>query len=407
VIRDTRPGRARHALIALQVGASTLLLVCAAVFLRSAFAASVVDPGVRTHDTVTVPIANEPRRAAILRELTAHPSVAAVAASSPGAQAEASVFGGATADKQAGQPAETRRSMPVDYKYVTPEYFKVLDIDLIRGRGFTEAERSVDAGVTVVSESTARKLWPNEHAVGQVVRIQGDHPADSQRPGGPLPPLSTYTVIGVARDVGGTSVFRFFSFSGLYLPTNPQTPGTSLTVRVRGDAEHARRALLDRLTEVDPALDHEIRTMRTLAGLGTYVLQIAFSVTFVLGGLALALTVSGLFSVLSYLVEQRAKEIGVRMALGATTRTIAGLVVSQSIRPVAFGLLAGGGLAAGLAIVLLSMPGASENGHTVHVLDPVAYGVSALVIVTACILAASVPALRAARLDPIATLRQD
>jgi ABC-type antimicrobial peptide transport system permease subunit len=141
--------------------------------------------------------------------------------------------------------------------------------------------------------------------------------------------------------------------------------------------------------------------------LGTYVLQIAFSVTFVLGGLALALTVSGLFSVLSYLVEQRAKEIGVRMALGATTRTIAGLVLSQSIRPVAFGLLAGGGLAAGLAIVLLSLPGASENGHTVHVLDPVAYGVSALVIVTACILAASVPALRAARLDPIATLRQD
>jgi ABC-type antimicrobial peptide transport system permease subunit len=147
--------------------------------------------------------------------------------------------------------------------------------------------------------------------------------------------------------------------------------------------------------------------VRTIAGMGAYLLQIAFWVTLVLGGLALALTVSGLFSVLSYLVEQRAKEIGVRMALGATTKDIAVLVLSQSVRPVGIGLLAGGGLAAGLAIVLLSTPAASEIGNTVHVLDPVAYAASLLVIVTACVLAASVPALRAARLDPIATLRQD
>ncbi len=93
VTRDARPGRARHALIAVQVGASALLLICAAVFLRSAFAAALADPGVRTSDTITVPIANEPRRAAIVREVTAHPSVVAVAASSPAALAEASVFG--------------------------------------------------------------------------------------------------------------------------------------------------------------------------------------------------------------------------------------------------------------------------------------------------------------------------
>ena len=86
VARDARPGRARHALIAVQVGASALLLICAAVFLRSAFAAALVDPGVRTSDTIRVPIANEPRRAAIVREVTAHPSVVAVAAASPPAR---------------------------------------------------------------------------------------------------------------------------------------------------------------------------------------------------------------------------------------------------------------------------------------------------------------------------------
>jgi ABC-type antimicrobial peptide transport system permease subunit len=141
--------------------------------------------------------------------------------------------------------------------------------------------------------------------------------------------------------------------------------------------------------------------------MGAYLLRIAFWVTIVLGGLALALTVSGLFSVLSYLTEQRAKEIGVRMALGATTRNIAVLVLSQSVRPVGFGLFAGGGLAAGFAIVLMSTPAAAEIGSTVRVFDPMAYAASLLVIVTACVLAASVPAVRAARIDPIATLRND
>jgi ABC-type antimicrobial peptide transport system permease subunit len=139
----------------------------------------------------------------------------------------------------------------------------------------------------------------------------------------------------------------------------------------------------------------------------TSFLRIAFWVTVVLGGLALVLTLSGLFSVLSYVVEQRAKEIGVRMALGATTRNVVRLVLSQSLRPVGIGLVAGGGLAVALAIVLMSMPAALQIGDIVHVFDPVAYAASLLVIVTSCVLAVSVPALRAARIDPIATLRND
>jgi predicted permease len=407
VTRDARPNRARHALIAVQVGASALLLICAAVFLRSALAAADADPGIRTSDTIRLPIANEPRREAIVRDVTAHPLVVAVAAMSPDRLAEASVLAEAAADRQADDSAATRRSLPVDYRFVSPEYFQLFEIPLIRGRGFTDAERAADSGVTVVSESIARRLWPNGDAVGQVVRIQADDPTEVPRPSASLHPSRAYTVVGVARDVDGRAMFQFFSFSGVYLPIDLQSPGTSLMLRVRGDVEQARLALLDRLTRVDPALDHEVQTLRTVAGLGAYILQIAFWVTVGLGGLALVLTVSGLFSVLSYLVEQRAKEIGVRMALGATTGSIAVLVLLESVRPVGFGLLAGGGLAAGLAIVLMSTPAASEIGDIVHVLDPVAYAASLLVIVTACVLAASVPALRAARLDPIATLRND
>jgi hypothetical protein len=371
------------------------------VFLRSAFAAAVADTGIRTTDTIRVPIANEARRAAIVGELTAHPSVVALAAVSLGTPASA--LAEASADKERDLAMEMRRSVRIDYKLVSPGYFQLLDIALMKGRGFADAEGAADTGVAVVSDGAARRLWPNGDALGQVVRLQADAPAT----GTPPPPSRAYTVVGVARDVVSSAMFQSFSFSGVYLPVDPRSPGTSLVLRVRGDVEQVRLALLDRLTQVDPALDHEVGTMRTVARMGVYILQIAFWVTVALGALALALTVSGLFSVLSYLVEQRSKEIGVRMALGATTRAIAGLVLSQTVRPVGLGLVAGGGLAAGMASLLLSTPAASQIGDTIRVLDPLAYAVSLLVIVASCGLAASVPALRAARVDPIATLRND
>jgi predicted permease len=399
--RDARPGRARQALIAVQVGASALLLICAAIFLRGAFAAATVDPGVRTIDTVTVAIPNEPRRAALLQAVTAHPSVAAVAASSQPTRAVADTS--VSAEATAGGPTEMLSRL-VDQMAVSPEYFEVLDIDVVRGRGFTQAERTAEAGVLVVSETVARQLWPNRDAVGQVVHLQ---PPQSGSPGAPSRPSHTFTVVGVVRDVGGGLQFPdLFAFQGVYLPIGPENPGTSLTLRIRGDPEQARQVLLERLTSVDPGLG-AINTMRSIAGMQTSILRIAFWVTVVLGGLALVLTLSGLFSVLSYVVEQRAKDIGVRMALGATTRNVVGLVLSQSLRPVGIGLIAGGGLAAALAIVLITTPVASLIGGIVHVFDPVAYAASLLVIVTSCVLAASVPAFRAARLDPIATLRMD
>ncbi len=96
-----------------------------------------------------------------------------------------------------------------------------------------------------------------------------------------------------------------------------------------------------------------------------------------------------------------------RMALGATPRSVGRLVLSQSARPVGFGLIAGAGLAAALGIVLMATPAAAQIGNIVHVFDPVAYAASLLCIVAACVLAALIPTLRAARIDPIATLRQE
>jgi putative ABC transport system permease protein len=148
-------------------------------------------------------------------------------------------------------------------------------------------------------------------------------------------------------------------------------------------------------------------TLRAMAGMQTYLLEIGFWIAVVLGALALVLTVSGLFSVLSYVIEQRAREIGTRMALGAATRHVAGFVLSLSLGPVATGLVAGGALAAAVATVLMATPAASDVGGWIDVFDPVAYVASALVIAAGCLIGVSVPTLRATRLDPIATLRTD
>ena len=323
----------------------------------------------------------------MLQAVTADPSVAVVAASSPRKSSVA-------------EARETSSRVSAEFLAVTPEYFDVLGIEIVRGRVFTPAERASQASVAVVHETVARQLWPNRSAIGQVMRLDVASPGS---PGDASVPARAFTVVGVARDPGAYNLV--LDFRGIYVPTRSESAGTWLYLRVHGDAERTRQALLQRLTRIDS--DLTIISMRTLAGTQTYLLRFFFWVTVLLGGLALLLTVSGLFSVLSYVIEQRAKEIGVRVALGAATRNVVGLVLSQSLRPVGIGILVGGGLAVALAIVLMSSPAASDIGGTVRAFDPLAYLASVLVIVTACLLATSVPALRAARLDPIATLRQD
>jgi ABC-type antimicrobial peptide transport system permease subunit len=397
VTRDARPGRARNALVALQVTASVLLLICAAVFLRSSWAAATVDLGLRTTDTVNVTVLNEERRAAILEVLKSEPSVTSVAASWPG------VLGGRPAFAERD---EASGKLAVTYQFVSPEYFGVFGIDLVRGRGFTQAERSANVATAVVSESVARQLFPATDAVGQVVRLESDFRSAPPQPEEPPLLWRSAIVVGVARDVPGFQIGgQRAAGAGIYVPISAEAPKTALTVRARGDSERARHALVNRLAAIDPNMA-EVTTLRTMVHIASYLLAIPFWLTLVLGALALLLTLSGLFSVLSYLVEQRTREIGVRMALGATSRGIAALVLSQSARPVGLGLLLGTSLTVGLGAALLASPAAEYIGSTVRLFDPIAYAASVVCIITACACAALIPALRAGRVDPVAALRQ-
>jgi ABC-type antimicrobial peptide transport system permease subunit len=296
-------------------------------------------------------------------------------------------------------------TLGVGCKLVSPEYFDLLGINVLRGRLFAPEERSPAVGVVVVSDAVAQRFWPNGNALGQMIRLAAASDA-TESDGDPQIPAQAYTVIGVVRDVRSALKLFDFAYSGIYLPTTSEQAHTSLIARVHGDPDAVRRTLLDALMKVDPALG-EITSMRMLAGLESALLEVFFWIAVILGSLALALTISGLFSVLSYLVEQRRKEIGVRMALGATPRDIVRLVVSQSMRPIAIGVGVGGGLAAVTAIVLLATPMAEMIGTLVRPFDPLAYASGLGIIIATCLVAAFLPARRAAHINPIATLRAD
>ena len=394
LVKDARPGRVRNALIGVQVFASALLLICAAVFLRSAIASSRFDSGFRTVDTVLIDIGDEPKRAITIQAIANESIVTAYAALLPGLLAPPR---DAFANTGAGKTA-------VGYRYVSASYFEVLGIPIVRGRAFTAAEREEHA-VVIVSESVARALWPHGGGVGETFRLEENLTAGT-RPADELPlPSRMVTVIGVSRDLPG---FRFTDASpaGVFVPTSVDAPKALAVARVTRDPDAARQTLLEHLTRINPNLG-VVMTMRSLARLETFLLRIAFSVAVILGGLALLLTVSGLFSVLSYLVAQRTREIGVRLALGASSRQVTQLIVSQTARPVLYGLLGGAGLAASLATFLIATPAAAPITAIVRVSDPIAYVTSLLTIVAACLLAAWLPAARAARLDPMQTLRQE
>ena len=271
----------------------------------------------------------------------------------------------------------------VMFKAVSSAYFDVLGIPIVRGRAFTECRtrprsrghRVGIGGARVVAQwQRRRRVVPARAGFTRAATRRASSRSILMRPSiMALMQPRTVTVVGVARDVPG---FRITDVkeAGVFLPTSLDVAKTSVVARVQGPPNLARETLLEHLTNVDPNMGNII-TMQTVARLETFFLQIAFWVSLILGGLALLLTVSGLFSVLSYLVEQRTREIGVRMALGASSQNVTQLMLAQTTRPVMYGLIAGAGCAAALAAAVIATPVGAYISQIVHVTDPVAYAV--------------------------------
>jgi MacB-like periplasmic core domain len=243
VTKDARPNRVRQLLICSQVTASALLLVCAAVFLRSTYSSATAEVGVRTDDTLVIRGITESARPAMIRAIAEHPSIASTAASWP-----EPMRSGASLEARVGDT-----TLGVGCKFVSPGYFDLLGINVLRGRLFAPEERSPASGVVVISDAVAQRFWPNGDALGRTIRLGGASSQASESDEGPRVPAQAYTVIGVVRDVRSALKFFDFAYSGIYLPTAPEQARTSFVVRVHGDPDVSRRALLDALMKVDPA----------------------------------------------------------------------------------------------------------------------------------------------------------
>jgi hypothetical protein len=287
---------------------------------------------------------------------------------------------------------------PAGYNLVSPGYFDVFRIPLVRGRNFTLEEAQAEAPVAILSEATAKRLWPEADALGKSLRIEPDTKDAAYKK---LPSFHVARVIGVAKDVISGFVGDGVDATCVYFPTNADSPvSEAMLVRIKGDPELARMALDDAISRVSNGAESVV-PMEDILAMQIYPLRAASCIASFLGGLALVLSLSGIYGVLAYLVSQRTKEIGIRMALGASRSAVVWTVLSQSMRLAVIGIATGGVLA-----LSVSRWAASEL-QNVDTFDAFAYLGSIGVALAAALMAAYVPSRRAASVDPLTALRCD
>jgi len=302
--------------------------------------------------------------------------------------------------------------VPVSYLFVSPDYFTVLQLPINHGRGFTPDEARAESRVAVISASAAQALWPGADPLGKTVRVlmvQERRPdvmtrqdlvssADVASIG------EEVLVIGVTADVVSGLVYNGRT-PHLYMPTSAGA-SQARNILVRGHSVQDVRAdtLQAILRQIDPnPLSFSILTLDEALALQMYPMMVASWIGLLLSAIALALSVSGLYGVISYGLSQRTKEIGIRMALGATPSAIVRSIMSQSGRLVAIG--AGFGLV--VSFSALAVLAAVVPLRNVSVLDAPSFIAGTAIIALAAALASLFPSRRATRIDPSHALRAE
>ena len=255
--------------------------------------------------------------------------------------------------------------------------------------------------MAIVSAATAAAFWPGADPIGQSIRIE----RPEGRPVSELPGYSEVTVVGVVPDVVSGLLFDGRDAGHIYLPTHAADPhAIALLMRPRSERELSPSALQEifRKAAPDPQVFEAI-PLGEMRDAQMYPIRAASWIGSILGAIALVLSVSGLYGVLSYTLTQRTREIGIRMALGATAAAVVRLLMGQSAR------LAGIGAAIGLvfAFSVLKVLSSAIHLSEVSVLDGVAFAGGIALVAAATAFAAYHPARRATRVDPAVTLRAD
>ncbi len=284
------------------------------------------------------------------------------------------------------------------YRQVSPAFFTSMGIPLLQGRSFSESDTPDTPGVVIVNRALARLLFDEgEDAVGR--RLSGV--SGSWGPMGLV--LNTETeIVGVVDDVQYGNL-RTSSAPSLYFP-HSQAPFRLMTITAQttGDPANLVRAVRSEVTGVDPNLPmSNITTMQGAFDRSIARDRFAMFLVGLFGTLALLLASVGVYGVLSYQVAQRTNELGIRIALGASQRTVLTYVLRQSITLIAIGV--GGGIAG--ALLLTRVMASQLYGVTAH--DPVTFVSATLVLSAVALLASYVPAARATKVDPITALKAE
>jgi macrolide transport system ATP-binding/permease protein len=396
--------RLRNALIVTQLAFSLVLLVSAGLLVRNLQKLQTVDTGYETARLFTIeadlglPRAaqTEALRQQLETRLRALPNVQSVSRTS-----HAPLEGGAARTFVTLPGHSDAQNMPMaQFARVSSSHLPTLGVPLLHGRNFTEQEAASGARVAVISAATVRKYWPQfndlSQAIGQSLSIQINF---DEAPNPATFPV--YQVIGVTRDLRTGLVF---SPDGpfIHLPFQPgKSGGEYLLVRTRAEASRVIAMTYTETAALNPNATLAMRATAENVALQNMPFRVAANLALTLGLIALALAAIGLYGVMSFVVTQRTREIGVRVALGAQPHGILALFIKQGLRLIAIGifigLLGGAAIARLLAFMLVDL----------SPFDPLTFSGVSLCLIVVALLATWLPARRAARVDPMIALRHD
>ena len=385
----------RGGLVAAQVAASMALLLAAGLLLRGLHRAKTIDPGFRMKSVAAIALDlngagyDNQRAEALQRQLLQR--IAALPGVNAAAQASAVPLDDNHRATDLSIPGREDH-VGVEYNYVSPAFFPLLGISIVRGRNFTETEGQTGAPVAILVESTARRLWPSEDPIGKTIRLDAD-----------------YEVVGVAKDAHVSFLGRSDNIYA-YLPAGPKQQ-LDLRLLISGTAgSPTTQTLRATVAALDPELAVEIVNLEENLTPWLMPGRIFSTLSGFLSGLALLLAAMGVYGLVSYGVSRRVREIGIRMALGADNRDVMALVLRQAMRPVVIGALIGIAGCAAVAWTLTTiLPGdvSLRFLYGISPVDPVAFlGVPGLLLSVA-VLASCIPARRAVKVDPMVALRYE
>jgi len=387
--------RATSTLVVAEVALAIVLLVGAGLILRSFAGLLAVDPGFRTENVMTMSLELPGNRyrdfgardGFYAREFAELFSIAGVKAVGVAAVTPLTGNNWTAPFERPERPVPAGERPPeVGWQLASNGYFKALQIPVVAGRLFDERDAGAKAPFTViVSEAIQKRFFPNESAVGKHVRI-GDGPAE---------------IIGVVGNIRRAGL-RDEPRADMYFPFEREKPGQiTMFVRTASDPERSLATIKAAIARVEPnAFVSEVQTLSHVASESERVTRVVLWLLGVFAVTSLALAAVGIYGVMSYAVRQRTREIGTRIALGATRRNILWLVLQQGA------VIAAVGTVVGLATGLVTTRFLSSILYGVSGADPLTLGGAVLVLVVTIMLACWIPARRAASVDPAKTLAE-